>query len=130
VEYCAAQLHDGKIKGQHKYTHCYFVGSVQNAGRGERFGKYPWKTWHLGDTGDHIAGGKGFPTKSDPTGKFAYDKRFWANHTNVKMCFLTAFAVHLLTLDPDDMSTFMFMSKREANRRTSRQPTELEQCRL
>jgi hypothetical protein len=56
------------------------------------------------------------PTKSDPTGKFAYDKRFWPYHTNVKMCFLTALAVHLLTLDPDDMSTFMFMSKREAKK--------------
>jgi len=111
VEYCAEQLHDGVMKHQHPSTHLYFLASVQNVGRGERMGKYPYETWHLGDTGDHIAGGKGLSTKTDPTGKFSYSKRFWGNHKNPKMCFLTAMGVHLLCLRPEEMSNFMFMSK-------------------
>ena len=79
-------------------------------------GKYPYETWHLGDTGDHIAGGKGLPTKTDPTGKFSYSKRFWGNYKNPKMCFLTAMGVHLLSLRPEEMSNFMFMSKAEAEK--------------
>ena len=79
-------------------------------------GKYPYETWRLGDTGDHISGGKGLSTKTDPTGKFSYSKRFWANYKKPKMCFLTAMGVHLLSLRPKEMSNFMFMSQAEARK--------------
>ena len=107
VEWCAEKLHDGI--NRHPSTHLYFLGSVQNVGRGERMGKYPYETWRLGETGDHISGGKGLSTKTDPTGKFSYSKRFWPNYKNPKMCFLTAMGVHLLSLRPNEMSNFMFM---------------------
>jgi hypothetical protein len=116
VEYCAEKLHDGTMKNRYPSTHMYFLGSVQNIGRGERMGKYPYDTWCLGDTGDHIAGGKGFPTKTDPKGEFSYNKRFWPNWKNPKMCFLTALGVHLLSLRPKEKSNFMFMSKKEARK--------------
>ena len=79
-------------------------------------GKYPYETWRLGETGDHISGGKGLSTKTDPTGKFSYSKRFWANYKKPKMCFLTAMGVHLLSLRPKEMSNFVFMSRAEARR--------------
>ena len=41
VEYCAEQLHDGIMPNRHASTHLYFLGSVQNVGRGERMGKIP-----------------------------------------------------------------------------------------
>ena len=79
-------------------------------------GKYPYATWCLGDSGDHIAGGKGLTSKTDPKGEFSYDKRFWGNFKKPKMCFLTAMGVHLLSLRPKEMSDFMFMSKKEAKK--------------
>ena len=119
VEYCAQVLHDWKkdknVRGRtDPRCHMYFLGSVQSICRGERFGKVPVSSFRLGKSKDHIIiNGKGLSSKSDPAGKYGYDKKFWPNFKNVKMCFITALGRALLSGSIE--SEFVFMTKSEAD---------------
>jgi hypothetical protein len=115
VQYCAEQLHDWKPgRKHHTSSHLYFLGSVQAISRGERVGKIPLSSFRKGNSGNHICAGKGLSTKTDPKGRRSYNKRFWCNYTDPKMCFVTALGRHLLSLRPNQQSKFLFMSKEEA----------------
>jgi hypothetical protein len=70
----------------------------------------------LGKTKDHLVAGKGLSSKTDSKGKYSYDKRFWPNYKNVKMCFVTAVGRHLLSVKKNEQSTFLFMTKTEATK--------------
>ena len=132
IEFCSKMLHDWR-KGapmmpgrSDSRCHMYFLGSVQSISRGERFGKIPLKAFRLGKSEDHIAAGKGLSSKTDPKGKYSYDKRFWPNYKNVKMCFVTAVGRHLLSVKRREQSDFLFMTKKEAQI----YETKLEEIRL
>ena len=68
----------------------------------------------MGKSKDHIIiNGKGLSSKSDPAGKYGYDKKFWPNFKNVKMCFITAVGRALLSGNIE--GEFLFMTKSEAD---------------
>ena len=115
VEYLAEKLHDWKPgRGHDVRSNMFLTGAIQTISRGERVGKVPMTSFRMGNTGDHICAGKGLSSKTDPTGLRSYDKRFWANYTNEKMCFVTALGRHLLSLPKHQQSKFLFMSRTEA----------------
>jgi hypothetical protein len=115
VEFCAKKLHDKRPgTGYDSRAALYFLTSVQSLSRGERIGKMLYSVFGKGVGGDHISAGKGMTSKSDQTGKRSYNKRFVPNYKKTHMCVVTALGRHLLSLDPDHVSKYVFMSKKEA----------------
>jgi hypothetical protein len=115
IQYACEKTHDWKPGREHDpRTNLFLTGSVQTISRGERLGKVPTMAFRMGHTGDHVCAGKGLSSKTNQKGTLSYDKRFWANYKNGKMCFVTALGRHLASQRKNQLSEFLFMSKTEA----------------
>ena len=87
VEYAAEKTHDWEPgRGHDTRTNLFLTGAIQTISRGERVGKVPMTAFRMGNTGDHICAGEGLSSKTDQKGLHSYDKRFWANYANGKLC--------------------------------------------
>ena len=115
MQYACEKTHDWQPgRGHDLRTNLFLTGCIQTISRGERVGKVPTMAFRMGDTGDHICAGKGLSSKTNQKGNLSYDKRFWANYKNCKMCFVTALGRHLVCQRKNQLSEFLFMSKTEA----------------
>lgn len=115
IQYACEKTHDWMPgRGHDLRTNLFLTGAIQTISRGERVGKVPTMAFRMGHSGDHICAGEGLSSKTNQKGNLSYDKRFWANYTNGKMCFVNALGRHLLGQKKKQLSTFLFMSKTEA----------------
>ena len=114
IQYACEKTHDWMPgRGHDTRTNLFLTGAIQTISRGERVGKVPTTAFRMGHTGDHICAGEGLSSKTNQKGDLSYDKRFWPNYTNGKMCFVNALGRHLLCQKRNELSTFLFMSKTE-----------------
>jgi len=114
IQYACEKTHDWMPgRGHDPRTNLFLTGAIQTISRGERVGKVPTTAFRMGHTGDHICAGEGLSSKTNQKGDLSYDKRFWPNYTNGKMCFVNALGRHLLCQKRNELSTFLFMSKTE-----------------
>ena len=115
IQYACEKTHDWRPGREHDpRTNLFLTGSIQTISRGERVGKVPTMAFRMGHTGDHVCAGEGLSSKTNQKGTLSYDKRFWPNYKNGKMCFVTALGRHLASQRKNQLSEFLFMSRTEA----------------